>query len=338
MKLTNILDPLRENTLRGQALLRTGGQLPYGKCTSGVSTPSREKHPSGGKIPHFDPLRPVRHRQKWGRKFLLLVTIGLLLAGCSETAQPATVTPTAAPSATPTATVVWFPPTETPTALPSQPATPTQDYYPGVGELLFSDSFDDPTLWNTASSEDASAIVSNNQLVLSITEPGPISIASRGDHPVAGDFFAQATAKISLCSGTDQYGMLFRSTSSEDYYRFTLTCNGQERLERVQAGATDPLVGWLSSNDVPSGAPAQVKLGVWAVGKEMRFFVNNAFEFSMIDPVFSAGTFGFFAYATGKSPVTISFSDLSVYSVSYIPPTPSPLPSWTPLPAATLKP
>ena len=72
MKLTNILDPLRENTLRGQALLLTGGQLPYGKCTSGVSTPSREKHPSGGKIPHFDPLR-LRHlphflRQKWGRK------------------------------------------------------------------------------------------------------------------------------------------------------------------------------------------------------------------------------------------------------------------------------
>ena len=270
----------------------------------------------------------------------MMAVCGLILAGCAGTVQPATPTPTptAAPSATPTATVVWFPATETPTALPVQPATPTQDYYPGVGELLFSDSFDDPAFWNTASSEDASALVTNNQLVLSITEPGPISIASRRDEPSAGDFFAQATAKISLCSGTDQYGMLFRAASSADYYRFTLTCNGQERLERVRGGVTYPLIGWLSSNDVPSGAPAQVKLGVWAVGTVMRFFVNNAFEFSLTDPVFSTGTFGFFAYATGKSPVTISFSDLSVYSVSYIPPTPSALPSWTALPAATLKP
>jgi hypothetical protein len=207
-----------------------------------------------------------------------------------------------------------------------------------VGDLLFSDSFDDAALWNTASSEDASAMVTNNQLVLSITEPGPVSIASRRSQPSVGDFFAETTAKISLCNGTDQYGMLFRAASSGDYYRFALTCNGQERLERVRGGETYPLIGWLSSNDAPTGAPAQVLLGVWAVGREMRFFLNNNFQFSMIDPVFPTGTFGFFAYATGKSPVTISFSDLSVYSVSYIPPTPSPLPSWTPLPAATLTP
>jgi hypothetical protein len=215
---------------------------------------------------------------------------------------------------------------------------PTQDYYPGVGDLLFSDSFDNPDLWNTATSAEASAIVTNNQLVLSIAGPGPVSIASRRNQPTAGDFFAQATAKISLCSATDQYGMLFRAADSGDYYRFTLTCNGQERLERVRAGVTYPLVGWLLGDDVPKGVPAQVKLGVWAVGMEMRFFLDNNFQFSLTDPVFSSGTFGFFAYATGKSPVTISFSDLSVYSVSYIPPTPTPLPSWTPLPAATLKP
>jgi len=268
----------------------------------------------------------------------LLAACGLILAGCSGTVQPATLTPTVAASATPTATIIWFPPTETPTALPVQPATPTQDNRPGVGDLLFSDSFDDPALWNTASSEEASAIVTNNQLVLSITEPGPVSIASRRDQPSVGDFFAEATAKISLCNNSDQYGMLFRAASSGDYYRFALTCSGQERLERVRGGVTYPLIGWQLGNDVPIGAPAQVTLGVWVVGTEMRFFLNEAFQFSMIDPVFSAGTFGFYAYATGKSPVTISFSDLSVYSVSYILPTPSPLPSWTPLPATTLKP
>jgi hypothetical protein len=262
----------------------------------------------------------------------------VILAGCTGPTATPTLVPTAAASATPTATVIWFPATATPTATAAQPATPTAETRPGVGDLLFSDSFDDPAFWNTASSANASAILTNNRLVLSITQPGPLAIASLRNQPIAGDFYAEATANISLCSGTDQYGMLFRASGSGDYYRFVLNCNGQERLERVRGGVTYPLLGWLSSNDLPKGAPAQIKLGVWAVGREMRLFLNDTYQFSMTDPVFSAGTFGFFAYANGKSPVTISYSDLAVYSVAYIPPTPSPMPSWTPLPATTLKP
>ena len=296
-----------------------------------------------------NPLRPTGHllhfqvhpksgcRQKWGKASFLLAC-GLMLVACSGPVLTPTLPPTAPASATPTATIIWFPPTDTPTALPVQPATPTADYRPGVGDLLFSDSFDDPSFWNTASSADASAMLTNSRLVLSITKPGPLSIASLRNQPSAGDFYADATANISLCSGNDQYGMLFRAGSNGNYYRFVLNCNGQERLERVRGGVIYPLLGWLSSNDVSMGAPAQIKLGVWAVGREMRLFLNDRYQFSMNDPVFSAGTFGFFAYASGKSPVTISFSDLSVYSVSYILPTPSPLPSGTPLPGATRKP
>jgi hypothetical protein len=268
----------------------------------------------------------------------LLAACGLILAACSGAVVTPTLPPTAQASTTPTATILWFPPTDTPTGLPLQPATPTADERPGLGDLLFSDSFDDPAFWNTASSADASAMLTNSRLVLSITEPGPLSIASLRSQPSAGDFYAEATADLSLCSGNDQYGILFRAGGSGDYYRFVLNCNGQERLERERGGVIYPLLGWLSSNDVSMGAPAQTKLGVWSVGREMRLFLNDRYQFSMVDPVFSAGTFGFFAYASGKSPVTISFSDLSVYSVSYILPTPSPLPSFTPLPAMTGKP
>jgi len=269
---------------------------------------------------------------------VLLALCGLMLAGCAGPVLTPTLTPTATVSPTPTATVIWFPPTSTPTDPPVQQPSATVDDHPGMGDLLFSDSFDDPAFWNTAGSADASAILANNRLVLSITQPGPLSIASRRDQPSAGDFYAEATANLSLCSGIDQYGMLFRAGDSADYYRFALTCNGQERLDRVRAGVTYPLVNWLSSNDVPLAAPAQIKLGVWAVGGEIRLFLNDNYQFSMSDPVFSSGGFGFFAYASGMSPVTISFSGLSVYSVSYILPTPSPVPSLTPHPTDTRQP
>ena len=261
---------------------------------------------------------------------MLLAVCGLTLAGCSGPVLTPTLTSTAAASATPTATIIWFPSTATPTAYPTQPPAPTQDDRPGMGDLLFSDSFDQPAFWSTPNSAQASAMLTLNRLVLSIIEPGPLSITSLRKPPEARDFYAEATAVISLCSGNDQYGMLFRAGSNRDFYRFVLNCNGQERLERVRGGVAYAVHDWITSNAVPLGAPAQIELGVWAVGREMRFFLNDAYQFSALDPVFSSGTFGFYAYASGKSPVTVSFSDLSVYSVSYTLPTPTPVPSWTP--------
>ena len=274
-------------------------------------------------------------RRKW---ILILAAGGLVLAACSACSAPVTtptVTVPPAASETPTATIVWFPATGTPTTFPTQAAEPTQDERPGMGDLIFSDGFGDPALWDTAGSADASAMVTRNQLVLSITGPGPISLASLRSQPALDDFYAEASVDVSLCSDKDQYGMVFRAVDIRDLYRFTIDCSGQERLERVRGGVIYALLDWLSSNDASVGAPVQVKLGVWAVGREIRFFLNEAYQFSLDDPVFSAGRIGFFIYANGKSPVTVSFSDLRVYAVNYTLPTITPFPSWTPNPGAT---
>jgi hypothetical protein len=262
---------------------------------------------------------------------MLLAACGLVFSACSGLAPIPTGTPTLISMETPSPTIVWFPPTNTPTALPTQPQTPTEEYHPGVGNLIFTDSFDQPELWNTSRSAQASATVTRNRLILSISGPGPITILSLRSQPVVGDFYAEAMIDISLCSGNDQYGMLFRASGSRDFYRFSVNCSGQSRLERVRAGETYPLLDWLSSGDNPVGAPAQVKVGIWAVGREIRIFLNDHFQTSQSDPVFSSGTLGFFAFASDQTPVTISFSELSVYSVFYVSPTPSLTLSRTPL-------
>jgi hypothetical protein len=169
-------------------------------------------------------------------------------------------------------------------------------------------------------------------LILSISEQGPISITSLRSQPVMGDFFAEATVRLSLCIGRDQFGMVFRATPGGNYYRLTVNCEGQSRLERIVSGINSPLLDWLSSGDAPTAAPAEVVLGVWAAGNELRIFLNNNLQFSVRDPVLQAGTLGFFVYADGAFPITVSFSDLSVYSVSYVSPTPAQIPSSTPTP------
>ena len=266
---------------------------------------------------------------------LFLPACGLVLAACSGPVAMPNGTTTLFPTETPNPTIVWFPPTFTPSVFPTQIPDPTEDYHPGIGKLIFSDSFDQPEVWNTASSVQASATVTRNRLVLSITSPGPLSIISLRSQPEVGDFYAEAMVDISLCSDKDQYGMVLRAAPGKNYYRYTVNCSGQERLERVRAGETYPLIDWVSSGDAPSGAPAQVKMGVWAVGREMRVFLDDHYQFSLLDPVFSSGTIGFYIYANGQAPVTISFSNLAVYSVFYISPTPSLTPSRTPTPTLT---
>ncbi len=263
---------------------------------------------------------------------LHLAACGFFLAACSGLNPTPTSTPTLSSTATPTPTIIWFPATNTPTVFPTQPPSQTEQYHPGIGDLIFSDSFDQPDLWNAASSAQASASLIRNRLVLSINEPGPLSIISLRNQPALGDFYAQATVDLSLCSGMDQYGMIFRASGGGNYYRLTVNCSGQVRLERVRAGEIYPLLDWLSSGDAPAGAPAQIKLGIWAVGREMRVFLNDHFQFSAVDPVFSGGTLGFFIYTSDQTPVTVSFSELSVYSVFYTSPTPSLTPSNTPTP------
>jgi hypothetical protein len=260
----------------------------------------------------------------------------LWLTACAGLPPSATPTSTLiADTTTPTTSKIWFPPTNTPTIFPTATVLPTMEQHPGLAELLFTDNFNKVGLWNTSESTNSYAVIKNNRLILSISQRGPTSLLSMRSQPGVGDFYAEATATISLCVGKDQYGMIFRADPNGNHYRFVVSCDGAVRLERSTSAVHLPLIDWLPTGDAPTGAPADVKLGVWAVGNEMRFFLNDQYQFTFADPARRSGTLGFFVYVNGADPITVSFSDMSVYSVSYVSPTPSPIPPIPPLPTRT---
>ena len=255
----------------------------------------------------------------------------MLLVACSPAAviSTPTVPPPPLSTDTPTVTVQWFPPTRTSRSFPTQPAGgPTPEYHPGIGSLIFSDSFSDPALWSTATTPQGGSMVTRSRLLLSYSGQGPISVISLRSQPTLTDFYAEVTADVSLCSPTDEYGMVFRAQPGMSFYRLVVNCNGQVRLERSHNGQIYPVQDWVSSGDATFGAPARLTLAIWAVGEEMRAFLNDSFQFSVRDPLFGSGAIGFFVFAAGKTTVTASFSDLLVYSVDYS----APLPSLAPTP------
>ena len=194
---------------------------------------------------------------------------------------------------------------------------------PGVGSETLTDDFSDKKLWDTAVSDQGSAAISRNRLSLAI-QPG-VYLASLRREGTFGNFYAEITARPSLCRGEDNYGVIVRGLGSS-YYRFVLSCNAQIRAERVNGGIRLPLLEPVSSGDAPRGAPGEVIIGVWAVGSDMRLFLNGRYQFGIKDKSFPSGAIGVFVRSENDTPMSVTFSDLKVYDVDYVPPTKTPSP------------
>ena len=246
---------------------------------------------------------------------LQALLISALLSACLPL-TPQTPFPSATPTntTTPTPTVVWFPPTETPTPPVKVTPSPTPELLTGVGALIFSDDFGPTASWTLLEAANRSIALGNNQLTLVLAQPKGY-LFSIQEEALFSNFYAEITADSSLCSGFDQYGLLVRYQSPSNFYRFALSCNGQVRLDRILNGVASSPHPWMISASVPSAAPGTSRLGVWAYGKEMRFFINGQYQFTVRDPSFPSGALGVFVRSAGETAVTVSFSDLAVYRV-----------------------
>jgi hypothetical protein len=260
-------------------------------------------------------------------RFGALLAASLMLFACTGVSPTATPTATVEP-ATPTitATINWFPATNTRTPLPAQLSTPTPGVVPNLGALLFNDIFTDANQWTATTSSAGNSIVGNNRLTLTLAEGTDLmTITSLRMQPQVSDFYARIDAQLSLCRGRDQINLLFRVTSVADFYRYSVNCNGEMRLERVVSGKPFVMRDWTPSPDAPLGAPGQVTMSVYAAGRDLRFFLNDHFQFTVNDQFFSQGGLGVSIRSEDGSPMSISFSNLSVHAVPSVGSTPPPL-------------
>jgi len=246
--------------------------------------------------------------------FLFMPACLPLAASPTVTPEPPTPEPTATEALSPTPTIVWFPPTSTPTPQADLPPTATPFPLPERGEVLIEDDFTDPALWTLSQATRGSASLGIHELTIVLNEPRTYVSATRVD-VYATNYYLEATASTSLCSGADEYGLILRAASPSDFYRFSLSCDGQMRMDQIRGGtATSPLP-WTISAAVPRNAPGTVRIGVWADGGTMHLFLNDAYQVSVNTPLIPGGTIGFFARSAGQNAVTVNFSELTIWAL-----------------------
>jgi len=261
-----------------------------------------------------------------------------LLAACSGASPQEVEAPlisTETPAAAFTSTVIWFPATDTPRPVVTPTLLPTRDLRPGVGEQVFDDLFTPDSQWQLSRSDASSVAYGNHELTLAIRQP-KAALSSLNRQLFLSDFYLEVTANPSLCRGEDVYGLLLRAAAPTDAYRFLVSCSGQLRLERIKNSKVVILQDWTPSGQVPPGSPAILRLGVWALRNELRFFVNDFYQFSASDPIWRSGGLGFFVRSAGDTALTVNFTNLAVYTLDpeEVPPTETP--TTTPPPTATV--
>ena len=252
--------------------------------------------------------------------YLIICGVSIVLMGAclppQADAQVLTPTPLPMASNTPSPTIIWFPPSSTPTLFPTAPSsTPTPEQRPGIGEILLIDDFSAGEGWPLLDTTRGSIALGNNELTLALLEPKSYLFTVR-ENTIFVDFYLEVTAGASLCSGFDEYGLLLRVASQADFYRFSLSCNGQTRLDRIYRGVASSPQPWKFSSAVPSVAPNTTRLAVWVMGREMRFFIDDQYQFTVADPVIPSGNIGLFARSAGENAVTVNFSDLVVREIT----------------------
>lgn len=249
-----------------------------------------------------------------------LALLIILLAGCVPAGEAVVLpTETAAPLLTPTATTVWFPPTATTTPYRDLPhPSPTPQPTLQIGNPLLEDNFSKTGPWSLASSPAGSIAYGKQEISIALSE-ARASLTSFREQPVLSDYYLEITAEPRLCRGTDMYGVLFRVLSEGDFYRLVINCSGQMRVERVANGSASVVLDWIVSDQIPPETPGAYRLGIYAVGSDLRFYVNGRYQFGRREPVFKEGGLGLFARSMGDNAVTIGFYDLVVSRIQPLP-------------------
>lgn len=248
------------------------------------------------------------------RKYFFLFLV-IPLAAC----LPMTVStpePTASQTVTPTAspTIEWFPPTPTQAITPTVEVTPTPEIMAELGEIIFEDDFTSSEPWTLPQSDRGMINISNGEINIIINQKGTFFAGTR-EKPDLQDFYAEISASPILCSPGDEYGFLFRVNGRNQYYRFSISCDGLVRLDRISGETGAILYPWTRSASVPVGAPSVSKISVLVIGDQIYTFINGDPQFTVKDRQLLVGSFGVFARSVGDSAVTVSFSNLIVREV-----------------------
>lgn len=204
------------------------------------------------------------------------------VATYESTEEPVVDTDTPTPTATKTPTLA-----RTATMSDTDPAA-------SLGTPDWVDNLDNGNNWLT--DNDAYTEIKFNNSFMKLTAITDLD-GWRLSWPAPDDFYLEGKFQTPACSGTDHYGLMFRTpknSGASQGYLFAITCDGKYSLRLWDDPKMTVLIGWTASDKILKGADAVNTLGVLADGKTLTLYINGSKVNQVTDGTFTEGIFGVF--------------------------------------------
>lgn len=212
--------------------------------------------------------------------------------------------------------------TTTPEITPGLPASPTfspplptliTDPRTTLGTPTLLDNFNNRNNWSVYEDEHVRFRIRDNTLEM-------MAFNANGrdgwmlSWPEAADFYLEMTAQPEHCQGLDRYGLIFRSDSN-DGYLLGLSCDGRYSLRSWDGEQFEAIIDWTSIPAISSGSGQALRLGVMAVGDQLKLYINGQMIDAAEDDLFSDGGVGVFIGADETADFRVTVSEFAFWKL-----------------------
>ena len=235
-------------------------------------------------------------------------------------------TKTAKPTKAPTKTSEPVEPSITPTITetPEPSATPPEgDPRTKLGDPKDTDKMDGPDHWTWPTGTDPAGYTSveykNGWMHLTgLKDTSGWRIAAVRD---LTNFYLEAKVRTETCSGSDNYGIIFRVPVLRDAdrgYLYGVTCDGKYYLKMWDGksgtkGKMTTLIWAKADEHINAGSNKTNRLGIMAVDGRLILYANGYKLAEAKDTTYKAGYFGLFVNPDNTEDLTIRVDEMSFW-------------------------
>jgi hypothetical protein len=184
-----------------------------------------------------------------------------------------------------------------------------------AADILYVDEFTpgETGKWQLEGDEQGQVTFQNEQLVIEVNQPNTVQFVTLGEHSFS-NFALEVDATLAAGGTESTYGVLFRMTGPDQFYRFDVTGSGLFTIERYDAssGWTRLSEDWVESEHIATGVGATNRLGVLAIGGTISFYANGNLLLQVADGRYSGGNIGLDAGTYGQTGLRVAFDNLVV--------------------------
>jgi hypothetical protein len=192
---------------------------------------------------------------------------------------------------------------------------------PGRGSIIFQEQFTAGQTgnWFTEVDSQGQSLISDGRMTIRVDAP-QTSQFSTLQTPILADFDAELDATLLEGSLSSAYGLLFRMQSSQEFYRFAITGNGQYVVEKRLADGSwvrlTETADWQDSSLINLGYNNPNRLRVVANGANLFFYINNELVAQVADGSYGRGLLALEAGTFNQPGTRAAFDNLVIREVS----------------------